>query len=88
MGPIRNRFPRQPSWSHLPAVAESISNAAKGIDELSASVRSLVREMRWDMGDLPFKISGLADHAAVYYATLLWNELLETPEATTPRLPS
>jgi hypothetical protein len=63
-------------------------DVTKGIDELSASVRSLVREMRWDMGDLPFKISGLADHAAVYYATLLWNELLETPEATTPRLPS
>ena len=63
-------------------------DVTKGIDELSASVKSIVREMRWDMGDLPFKISGLADHAAVYYATLLWNELLETPEATTPRLPS
>jgi hypothetical protein len=60
---------------------------SKGIDEIAASVKSMVREMRWDTGELPFKIAGLADHAAVYYATLLWNELLEAPEATTPRLP-
>ena len=62
-------------------------DVAQGLDQLAASVKSMVREMRWDMADLPFKVAGLADHAAVYYATLLWNELLETREAKTPRLP-
>jgi hypothetical protein len=59
-------------------------DVTQGIDELTASVKSMVRELRWDMGELPFKIAGLADHAAVYYATLLWNELLESPEAGAP----
>jgi hypothetical protein len=27
-------------------------------------------------GGLPFKVSGLADHMPVYYATLLWNALV------------
>jgi hypothetical protein len=62
-------------------------DVTRGLDELADSVKSMVREMRWDMGDLPFKVAGFADHAAVYYATLLWNELLETPEAKMPRLP-
>ena len=62
-------------------------DVARGVDELADTVKSMVREMRWDMGDMPFKVAGLADHAAVYYATLLWNELLETPEAKMPRLP-
>jgi hypothetical protein len=26
---------------------------------------------------LPLKIGGFADHAPIYYATLLWNALLE-----------
>ncbi len=49
-----------------------------GTEELAAALVTLAREGKSRVGALPFKISGLADHAAIYYATLLWNRLLES----------
>ncbi len=57
-----------------------------GAGRLTEALRSMAKEMRWDMGELPFKVAGLADHAAIYYATLLWNDLLESPEARMRRI--
>ena len=53
-------------------------NFATGTKTLVTALQQMTREMRFDMGKLPLKIAGLADHAPVYYATLLWNGLLET----------
>jgi len=44
--------------------------------DLIGALTSMAKELRLDMGELPFKISGLVDHAPIYYATLLWNSLL------------
>ncbi len=52
-------------------------DVTSGTDLLVAAVKSMARQVRVDMGQLPLKISGLTDHAAIYYATLLWNQLLE-----------
>jgi hypothetical protein len=38
---------------------------------------AMARELRVSVGDLPIKVGGLADHAPIYYATLLWNVLAE-----------
>ena len=51
-------------------------DVTSGTDLLVAAVKSMASQVRIDMGRLPFKISGLTDHAAIYYATLLWNELI------------
>ena len=48
-----------------------------GTSELAASILAQSREGRYSVDSLPFKISGIADHAAIYYATLLWNTLVE-----------
>ena len=55
-------------------------DVADSTGRLAAAAKSLATQLRWDMGELPFKIAGLADHAAIYYATLLWNALLETSD--------
>ncbi|MHB8974555.1 MAG: lipase family protein [Pirellulaceae bacterium] len=55
-------------------------DVASGIDRLTAAVQSMTNQFRFQMAHLPFKISGLADHAPIYYATLLWNDLLNTQE--------
>ena len=36
-------------------------------------------ESAFKAGSLPFKVSGLADHMPIYYATLLWNALATKP---------
>ncbi|MFN0052791.1 MAG: lipase family protein [Planctomycetales bacterium] len=50
----------------------------QGAAELASAAQRMAKALRLDMGSLPFKVGGLADHAPVYYATLLWNELLES----------
>ncbi len=47
-----------------------------GAESLTAAVKAMAAELRLDAGQLPFSVAGLADHAPVYYATLLWNALL------------
>jgi triacylglycerol lipase len=42
-----------------------------------AAITEMARQLRLDMGELPFRIAGLVDHAPIYYATLLWNALLD-----------
>ena len=44
-----------------------------GAESLTAAVKAMAGELRLDAGQLPFSVAGLADHAPVYYATLLWN---------------
>jgi hypothetical protein len=68
--PVPGSPPRDP-WSDL----------VSGTGELAAALAIMAKELRLSPGDLPFKVAGLADHAPVYYATLLWNALLATPEA-------
>ncbi len=48
----------------------------RGADLFVAAAKSMAAKLRIDVGKLPFKISGLTDHAIVYYATHLWNELM------------
>jgi triacylglycerol lipase len=48
-----------------------------GAKELFAALRAMAANSNLNTGSLPFKISGLADHAPVYYATLLWNALVQ-----------
>jgi hypothetical protein len=50
-------------------------DVATGAERLAEVVQSMTDRLRFKMSDLPFKIAGLADHAAIYYATLLWNSL-------------
>ncbi len=47
-----------------------------GAESLTAAVKAMAADLRLDVGQLPFSVAGLADHAPVYYATLLWNALL------------
>jgi triacylglycerol lipase len=47
-----------------------------GWQAFSAAVANTSRELKFRVGELPFQITGLADHAPVYYATLLWNSLI------------
>jgi len=50
-------------------------DVAAGAGDFAAALKAMARELRVNVGDLPFRIPGLADHAPVYYATLLWNAL-------------
>lgn len=52
------------------------ADVASGTDLLIAALKSMASQLRVDVGQLPFKIYGLTDHAAVYYAIHLWNDLL------------
>jgi hypothetical protein len=51
-----------------------VSGAAEGF---SKAVAAMARALRVSVGELPVKVAGLADHAPIYYATLLWNVLAE-----------
>ena len=51
------------------------SDFASGAGEFAAALKAMAGELRVSVGDLPFRIPGLADHAPIYYATLLWNAL-------------
>ncbi len=57
-----------------------LDDVATGAQSLVAAAKSMASELKIDFGELPMKISGLADHAPVYYATLLWNSLVEQME--------
>jgi hypothetical protein len=52
------------------------SDLVSGTENLSTAVKTVASALRLDAGDLPFSIPRLADHAPIYYATLLWNALL------------
>ena len=43
---------------------------------LISALKVMMEEQRLTVGGIPFLINGLADHAPIYYATLLWNTLL------------
>ncbi len=51
-------------------------DVTSGTDLLMAAAKTMARQLRIDVGKLPFKVSGLTDHAVIYYATLLWNDLV------------
>jgi triacylglycerol lipase len=53
-----------------------LNDLTTGAKELAAALRAMAANSSLNTGSLPFKISGLADHAPVYYATLLWNDLV------------
>jgi triacylglycerol lipase len=60
-----------------------LSDLTSGAKELAATLRAMAANSNLNTGSLPFKISGLADHAPIYYATLLWNALvMEQQEAS------
>ncbi len=44
--------------------------------DLLAALNVMAEQLRVTVGELPFRISGLVDHAPICYATLLWNALL------------
>lgn len=48
----------------------------RGASEFSTAMTAMAKALRMSMGDIPFKVSGLADHAPIYYSTLLWNALM------------
>jgi len=47
-----------------------------GARDLTAALRVMAKELRLKVGDLPFTVSGLADHMPVHYATDLWNAVV------------
>jgi triacylglycerol lipase len=51
-----------------------------GLKVFRATVANASRNLKFKVGELPFQIAGLADHAPIYYATLLWNHLLTKVE--------
>ena len=52
-----------------------------GLNELQGALTTLAKTFRFSTGDLPFKVPMLADHAPVYYASLLWNAVLASASA-------
>lgn len=46
-----------------------------GLGRLASAFRRSIERSRLEVGAVPFSIWGLADHAPIYYATLLWNAL-------------
>jgi hypothetical protein len=44
-----------------------------GLGELRAVLTAAARDLKLNTGALPFRVRALADHAPVFYATLLWN---------------
>ncbi len=52
---------------------EDLTSAAR---DFSAALGAMASESRIKQGAIPFKISGVADHMPIYYATLLWNALV------------
>ena len=53
-----------------------LDDLTTGAKEMAAALRAMAANSCLNTGTLPFRISGLADHAPVYYATLLWNALV------------
>lgn len=53
-----------------------LEDLTTGARDLAAALSALASESSLKSGALPLKISGLADHMPVYYATLLWNALV------------
>jgi hypothetical protein len=58
-----------------------LDDLTSGAGEVASVLTALATELRLSVGGLPFKISGLADHAPIYYATLLWNAFLSKAPA-------
>jgi triacylglycerol lipase len=54
-----------------------------GLKAFNTTVANASRNLKFKVGDLPFQIAGLADHAPIYYATLLWNSLLASNPSPT-----
>jgi triacylglycerol lipase len=54
-----------------------LGDLTTGASELAAALRGMAMDQTLKSGSLPFKLSGLADHAPIYYATLLWNALTD-----------
>jgi len=47
-----------------------------GATEFAKVLTTLARELQLRNSELPFKLGSIADHAPIYYATLLWNGLV------------
>ncbi|MCU0961578.1 MAG: lipase family protein [Pirellulaceae bacterium] len=64
---------------HVPGPSRRpwLDELARGLGGLASAARTLARQLHLDTGELPIQIAGLADHAPIYYATGLWNELLD-----------
>ena len=60
-----------------------LGDAASGAQSLVTAAMTMARDLKIDVGHLPVKIGGLADHAPIYYATLLWNSSLEGIDPST-----
>ncbi|MDR3621832.1 MAG: lipase family protein [Paludisphaera borealis] len=54
-----------------------LSDLNEGFNNLASALKRSIEQKRLDVGAVPFSIGGLADHAPVYYATLLWNALAQ-----------
>jgi pimeloyl-ACP methyl ester carboxylesterase len=53
-----------------------------GLGSLGPLVRDLASQLKVELGEMPMPVAGLVEHAATYYATLLWNALVEARRAT------
>ncbi len=49
---------------------------SEGFKNLASALQRSVEQRRIEVGDVPMSVWGLADHAPIYYATLLWNALV------------
>ncbi|APW59526.1 lipase family protein [Paludisphaera borealis] len=54
-----------------------LSDLNQSFSNLATALKRSIEQKRLDVGAVPFSIGGLADHAPVYYATLLWNALAQ-----------
>lgn len=54
-----------------------LEDLSVGTQSFLSAVKTMAKEMKIDFGDFPMKIHGVSDHAPVYYATHLWNALIE-----------
>jgi hypothetical protein len=73
LGYVHAGAQHQVTGSEPRSVLEDLTSAA---ESLRSAMTGMLREQRFTAGLLPFTVAGLADHAPVYYATLLWNALL------------
>ena len=53
-----------------------LDDLTTGFKEFAAALQAMAAQSSFKADSLPFKVSGLADHMPVYYATLLWNALV------------
>ena len=56
-----------------------LNDLGTGLKDLASALQAMAVESSFKTDALPFKLSGLADHMPVYYATLLWNALAAKP---------